>query len=371
MHISDKSNCITMAEPAIKSDLAEAARLFERGVAAARGGQRRVAVGLLSRAVQYNPRHEQAWLWLSGVLDAPEEIAFCLRSVLTLNPENERARQGLVWLEQRQMISAQTTPLVAAEAEATEEQGWDATPAPWWQPWRRQRRPEPAPRPAPTQEREPWWVGWRHSHREVGRVWLLVWSSLILLWALLLGLHYSLEQTIVRNVALAQAEASAPVVEVPASVPGAPPALLKAQLESAQRAQVLAYLSAIEQPRGQLRQAVQIYREATQQPGSSVSHAAAARALREQLEAAHTTIAALTPPQDLRQAHSAYLTGLEQERAALADLLEFYGSFSIQLSNRAILRLMEADAQLEQARSAFDRQQAIANARIAPPQTIR
>ena len=86
-----------MAEPAIKSDHAEAARLFERGVAAARGGQRRVAAGLLSRAVQYDPRHEQAWLWLSGVLDSPEEIAFCLRSVLTLNPDNERARQGLGW----------------------------------------------------------------------------------------------------------------------------------------------------------------------------------------------------------------------------------------------------------------------------------
>ncbi|HEU4321919.1 MAG TPA: hypothetical protein VFS21_02110 [Roseiflexaceae bacterium] len=361
-----------MAEPAIKSDLAEAARLFERGVAAARGGQRRVAVGLLSRAVQYNPRHEQAWLWLSGVLDSPEEIAFCLRSVLTLNPDNERARQGLAWLEQRQMISAQTTPLAAAEPEVAAQQGWDATPTPWWQPWRRRQRVEPPQRPAPAaQEREPWWVGWRHSHREVGRVWLLVWSSLILLWALLLGLHYSLEETVARNAAFVQAEASAPVVEVPATVPGAPPALLKAQLESAHRAQVLAYLSAIDLPRSQLRQAVQTYREATQQPGSSVSHAAAARALREQLEAAHTTIAALTPPQELRQAHSTYLTGLEQERAALADLLEFYGSFSIQLSNRAILRLMEADKQLEQARSAFDQQQAVANARIAPPQTIR
>ncbi|GAB4206881.1 MAG: hypothetical protein OHK0022_34460 [Roseiflexaceae bacterium] len=357
-----------MAEPAIKSDLAEATRLFERGVAAARGGQRRVAAGLLSRAVQYNPRHELAWLWLSGVLDAPEEIAFCLRSVLTLNPDNERARQGLVWLEQRQMISAQTTPLVA-QPEPAEEPGWGEVPAPWWQFWRR-RPAQPAPRPA-VQEREPWWVGWRHSHREVGRVWLLVWSSLILLWALLLGLHYSLEQTLARNAALVEAEASAPVVVVPASEPGAPPALLKAELESSHRAQVLAYLSAIEQPRSQLRQAVQTYREATQQPGSSVSHAAAARVLREQLEAAHTTIAALTPPQQLREAHSTYLAGLEQERAALADLLEFYGSFSIQLSNRAILRLMEADQQLDQARSIFEQQQALANGRITPPQTIR
>ena len=63
-----------MLETAIKSNEREAARLYQRGVAAARGGQRRVAAGLLSRAVQLNPRHELAWLWLSGVLDAPDEI---------------------------------------------------------------------------------------------------------------------------------------------------------------------------------------------------------------------------------------------------------------------------------------------------------
>ena len=75
-----------MAETAIKSNQREAARLFERGVAAARGGQRRVAAGLLARVVQLDPRHEMGWLWLSGVLDDSEEIAFCLRAVLAVNP---------------------------------------------------------------------------------------------------------------------------------------------------------------------------------------------------------------------------------------------------------------------------------------------
>ena len=96
-----------MAETAIKSNQREAARLFERGVAAAKGGQRRVAAGLLARVVQLDPRHELGWLWLSGVLEDPGEIAFCLRSVLSVNPHNERARQGLIWLEERGQIAPQ------------------------------------------------------------------------------------------------------------------------------------------------------------------------------------------------------------------------------------------------------------------------
>src|SRR5919197_6482084 len=99
-----------MTESAIKSNQREAARLFERGVAAARGGQRRVAAGLLARTVQLDPRHEMGWLWLSGVLDEPNEIAFCLRSVLAVNPHNARARDGLAWLEQRALIPAQPAP---------------------------------------------------------------------------------------------------------------------------------------------------------------------------------------------------------------------------------------------------------------------
>src|SRR5690349_23138155 len=107
-----------MTQSGIKSNEREAARLFERGVAAARGGQRRVAAGLLARAVQLDPHHELGWLWLSGVLDDPSEIAFCLRAVLAANPHNERARQGLAWLEQRGQIAAQPAPAPFLERQA-------------------------------------------------------------------------------------------------------------------------------------------------------------------------------------------------------------------------------------------------------------
>src|SRR5947207_8939889 len=110
-----------MTGSGIKSNEREAARLFARGVAAARGGQRRIAAGLLSRAVQLNPLHEQGWLWLSGVLEDPNEIAFCLRSVLSVNPHNERASQGLVWLEQRGLIGGSSAGEVSEPQPAEEE----------------------------------------------------------------------------------------------------------------------------------------------------------------------------------------------------------------------------------------------------------
>src|SRR5690349_13779174 len=90
-----------MSEPSFKVFSRQADRMYERGVAAARGGQRTVAAGLLRQAVRLNPQHEQAWLWLSGTLDDPNDIAFCLRAVLGINPGNQRAQMGLQHVEQR------------------------------------------------------------------------------------------------------------------------------------------------------------------------------------------------------------------------------------------------------------------------------
>src|SRR5262249_11609918 len=125
-----------MTESAIKSNQREAARLFERGVAAASSGQRRGAAGLLARVGQIEPRHEMGWLWLSGVLDEPNEIAFCLRSVLGINPHNERARQGLLWLEERGKLApqpAQARAIIAPlEPEHADEQRARYEGESWW-----------------------------------------------------------------------------------------------------------------------------------------------------------------------------------------------------------------------------------------------
>src|SRR5215211_91307 len=273
-----------MAETAIKSNQREAARLFERGVAAARGGQRLVAAGLLARVVQLDPGHELGWLWLSGVLDDSEEIAFCLRAVLAVNPHNERARQGLDWLEQRGKIAHQPARVPIVEA------------------------PElPAPDEAQTKrhERESWWVGWRHSRREMSRARLVFWSVPILLLLLTLALHTTLRDAVGRNQALARAASQPRVASTPVA---AQPSLIQAELPPMHDAEILAYLSALEGPRAQLRQAIAAYRSSTGQPGgSSITHAAAARTLREQIDKSYAQLEALDPPATLIQAHNSYL----------------------------------------------------------------
>lgn len=334
-----------MAETAIKSNQREAARLFERGMAAARGGQRRVAAGLLARAVQLDPRHELGWLWLSGVLDDPEEIAFCLRSVLTVNPHNDRARQGLAWLEQRGQIVPRPAPPMLPEPRAADPDAHEQ------------------------HERDSWWVGWRRTRRDTSRARLVVWLIPILLLLLTIGLNFVLRDAIASNEALALAAARPPAQ---ATARPARPAIILAELPITRNAQTLAYLSAVDAPRAQLRAAIQAYREATSRPGgSSIAHAAAARALREQIDDAYRTLDALAPPVALASAHNSYLAGLEIERQAIDDMLEFYSSLSIQSANRATLRMSDATRQLERAQQLFAARRAAAQPPAVFTQTAR
>jgi hypothetical protein len=382
----------TPSEMAIKPNEHEAARMFERGVAAARGGQRRVAAVLLARTVQLDPGHEMGWLWLSGVLDDPREIAFCLRSALALNPANERARKGLAWLEERKLLNAQPAPAddhaPPAESSPAEQlvpqppqplNGAGAAPErPEWRRWPAQLVSRVV-RPAAHDHEavyhgESWWVNWRRSRRAMGRARLVLWVVPVLLLALTLALNTVMRGAVERNVALAQeAVARMAVTPVPTALPAAEPAaLLQAELPPSQDARVLAYLSTIEQPRAAMRDAIQSYRNATSQPGgSSTSHAAAARRLRDQVDSCLAAFERLTPPPALAQAHAEYLAGLAKERAALDEILAFYGSFRVELANRAALQMEDAATHLERARAAFDEQRAAVEDRQLHPHSVR
>jgi tetratricopeptide (TPR) repeat protein len=74
---------------------------LQQGIAAARAGQREQARALLMQVVEGDERNEQAWLWLAGVVDAPEDMRTCLQNVLDLNPGNQQAQHGLAWVDQR------------------------------------------------------------------------------------------------------------------------------------------------------------------------------------------------------------------------------------------------------------------------------
>ncbi len=76
---------------------------LQQGIAALKAGDKAQARRLLGRAIQQNPRDEQAWLWLSGAVDTDREKLTCLKKVLKINPENEKARNGIAALEKRRL----------------------------------------------------------------------------------------------------------------------------------------------------------------------------------------------------------------------------------------------------------------------------
>jgi hypothetical protein len=69
--------------------------MVRAGVEAYRAGKKAEARTLLERALELDGYNETAWLWLSAVVETPEEQQTCLENVLTINPNNDRAKQGL------------------------------------------------------------------------------------------------------------------------------------------------------------------------------------------------------------------------------------------------------------------------------------
>ncbi len=100
----------------------EIAQLLQKGIAAARAGNKALARRLLLEVTDRDERNEEAWLWLSGVVEDLEESKLCLQNVLTINPTNERARQGLAWVEQQLARRAPPPPLPFEAPPPIEEQ---------------------------------------------------------------------------------------------------------------------------------------------------------------------------------------------------------------------------------------------------------
>lgn len=83
--------------------------MLREGVNALKSGRRDEARALLLRAVELDQYNEEAWLWLSGVLDSLEDQRTCLENVLSINPENDRARQGLDYINKQLGTSPQSS----------------------------------------------------------------------------------------------------------------------------------------------------------------------------------------------------------------------------------------------------------------------
>jgi hypothetical protein len=72
--------------------------LLGDGIKAAKANKLDEALALLKRVVELEPRNEMAWLWLSAVVQTDEQRMTCLENVLTINPDNKPAQQGMGFL---------------------------------------------------------------------------------------------------------------------------------------------------------------------------------------------------------------------------------------------------------------------------------
>lgn len=75
-----------------------AALLYEGALALQQGNKER-ARELLLQVVEADERNEEAWLWLSGAVDDPEDQRTALENVLAINPQNPHALYGLAVLD--------------------------------------------------------------------------------------------------------------------------------------------------------------------------------------------------------------------------------------------------------------------------------
>jgi tetratricopeptide (TPR) repeat protein len=82
---------------------------LQQGIAAAKAGRLDEARRRLQQALQADRSNVLAWLWLSSVVDDPDQKRICLQNVLHLEPDNPLARSGLA------ALSRQTTRRDAPE----------------------------------------------------------------------------------------------------------------------------------------------------------------------------------------------------------------------------------------------------------------
>ncbi|MBN1562732.1 MAG: hypothetical protein JXA10_02760 [Anaerolineae bacterium] len=73
----------------------QAKQLLQQGIAAARAGQTETARNVLRQAARLDPQNETTWMWLTSVAADTNERIFCLKRILDINPQNEKAIQGL------------------------------------------------------------------------------------------------------------------------------------------------------------------------------------------------------------------------------------------------------------------------------------
>ncbi|MBI3207955.1 MAG: response regulator [Candidatus Solibacter usitatus] len=77
--------------------------LLKEAVAAAKAGEKALAMRLLQQATLLNPGNELAWLWRASLAGTADEAARNLSEVLRINPDNQKA---IAWMSKCQAAAA-------------------------------------------------------------------------------------------------------------------------------------------------------------------------------------------------------------------------------------------------------------------------
>ncbi|MER3544255.1 MAG: hypothetical protein C4311_06510 [Chloroflexota bacterium] len=113
---------------------------LQQAIAALKAGRRKQARAILAHLLRQDPHNEEAWLWLSGAVEQDSERLLCLRQVLAINPNNERARRGVELLLSKGVTLPPLAPATPPSA-PPEHEPYPAEPAGEVQP---QAQVEPA-----------------------------------------------------------------------------------------------------------------------------------------------------------------------------------------------------------------------------------
>lgn len=99
-------------------------KLIKDGIRAYNAKNRAEAHSLFEKATELDPYSEQAWLWLSAVVDTEEDQRVCLENVLYINPDNPNAKKGI------DKLNAKSKPQEAPPPAAPPPPPAPVTPAP-------------------------------------------------------------------------------------------------------------------------------------------------------------------------------------------------------------------------------------------------
>jgi outer membrane protein assembly factor BamB len=102
---------------------------LQRAITAIRAGDTATGRELLTELLRENPQHEDAWMWMTAVVQTHERRLYCLERVLKINPNNETARRAVSRLRQEQEDkTAQVEPRASKEQPKDDRQKSPAIP---------------------------------------------------------------------------------------------------------------------------------------------------------------------------------------------------------------------------------------------------